>query len=124
MDTNHHYIVDILGRTINDNKRDIVIGEYCWICNSTSINAGAIIPKYSIIASHSLVNKDVSKWGSHILIGGTPVKLLKQGVARVFNVKNELLLFQLSQQSELDSFSIPQDIAIHKFIKFEDDDVL
>lgn len=124
MDTNHHYIVDILGRTINDNKRDIVIGEYCWICNSTSINAGAIIPKYSIIASHSLVNKDVSKWGSHILIGGIPVKLLKQGVARVFNVKNELLLFQLSQQSELDSFSIPQDIAIHKFIKFEDDDVL
>lgn len=124
MDTNHHYIVDIPSRTINDNKKDIIIGEYCWVCNSTSINAGAIIPKHTIISSHSLVNKDVSQWGDHILIGGIPVKLLKKGIARVFNVKNELFLFQLSQQSELDSFSIPQHIDIHKFIKYEDDVVL
>lgn len=121
MDTNHHYIVDMSSRTISDNKKDIIIGEYCWVCNSTSLNAGAIIPKHSIISSHSLVNKDVSQWGDHILIGGTPVKLLKKGVSRIFNIKNELILFQLFQQSELDSYSIPQQTNIHEFIKFEND---
>jgi UDP-3-O-[3-hydroxymyristoyl] glucosamine N-acyltransferase len=123
MDTNHHYIVDMASRKISDNKNDIIIGEYCWVCNSTSINAGAIIPKHSIISSHSLVNKDISQWGSHILVGGIPVKLLKKGIARVFNIKNELFLFEMSQQSKLDSYCIPEQMCINKFIKFEDDDV-
>lgn len=121
MDSSHHYIVDISNRTVTDNKSNILIEEYCWVCNSTCINAGAIIPKHSIISSYSLVNKDISSWGSYILVGGIPVKLLKKGVARIYNIKNESILFKLSQQSELNSFVIPQQTNIQEFIKFEDD---
>lgn len=120
MDSSHHYIVDLSTRKISDNKKSIKIEGYCWICNSSTILAGAVIPKHTIVSNNSLVNKDISDWGSYILVGGTPIKLLKRNVTRIYNVNNEKILFHLFKNSQLDIYEIDRQIDIQKYIEYED----
>ena len=89
MDSNYHYIVDIEKKTVRRRENPIYIGDCVWICNSATITAGAKIPSHSIVASHSLVNKDFSDVPEGSIIGGTPAKLLKTNSRRVFNPKLE-----------------------------------
>ena len=83
LDTNFHFIADYNTGTIPNMSRPIKIGAHCWICNNTSIAAGAIIPDKIIVASNSLVNKDMSEIPAGSLIGGVPAKFIKSGYVRV-----------------------------------------
>ena len=89
MDSNYHYIADIEKKYVRRRDVPVYIGDSVWICNSATISAGAKIPSYSIVASHSLVNKDLSEVPEGSIIGGTPAKLLKTNSRRVFNPKLE-----------------------------------
>lgn len=83
LDTNFHYIADFNKRRINKHARPIIIGKYCWICNSTTVTGGAIIPDKTIVASNSLVGKDFSEIPPESIIGGIPAKLISTGHRRV-----------------------------------------
>lgn len=83
MDSNFHYIANFNNYTIPRFTRPIEIGDYCWICNSSTIAPGTKIPNKTIVASNSLVNKDMSDIPEGSMIGGTPAKLLKTGFRRV-----------------------------------------
>lgn len=55
----------------------IIIGDHVWIGMNVTILKGVSIGDGAVIAANSLVNKDVA---AHTLVGGTPAKVLKEGV--------------------------------------------
>lgn len=84
-DTNFHYIVDLNNREYRPMSKPIYIGNYCWIGNRTTVNSGTYLPDYTIVASNSLVNKDFHNINNYTLLGGTPCKVIKEGIVRVFD---------------------------------------
>lgn len=82
-DTNFHYIADFNKNIVKKQATPIFIGEYCWICNSSTITGGAIVPDKTIVASNSLVGKDFSAIPSESIIGGIPAKLISTGYRKI-----------------------------------------
>lgn len=75
LDTDEHNIL-LNGRQTNHISQ-VFIGDHVWIgCNSTILK-GTKIGESSIIASGSLVNKNVS---NNQLVGGVPAKLIRDEV--------------------------------------------
>lgn len=52
-ESNHHFIVNMSTRTVKPCTRPISIGRGCWICNSTTLTAGATIPDFALL--HQIV---------------------------------------------------------------------
>lgn len=92
MDSNYHYIADVEKRIVRRRNLPIYIGDSVWICNSATISAGSRIPSFTIVASHSLVNKDLSDVSEGSIIGGSPAKLIKSHNRRIFNYQLECLV--------------------------------
>lgn len=89
-DSNYHYIVDKDSGKIQRLDEDIIIGDYTWVGNRTSIMKGTKTPKYLIVASNSLLNRDYSLTvEENSVLGGIPAKVLKKGVSRVYDAKIE-----------------------------------
>ena len=81
MDTDFHiYREDGIEK---ENSGDIMIGERCWIGSRVTVLKNSILPGNSIVASNSLVNKDLSKNESGGLYAGIPAKLLKTNCYRL-----------------------------------------
>lgn len=55
-------------------KGDVIIGNDVWIGRSSTILSGVTIGDGAVIATNSLVNKDVEPYS---IVGGTPAKLIK-----------------------------------------------
>lgn len=110
LDTNFHFIADFNNGIIPDIMRPITIGEYCWICNSATISGGAVIPDKTIVASNSLVNKDLSGTPAESIIGGVPAKLINTGYRRVDNdtLTNELWKRYVVDGNK-ETYKIPED---------------
>lgn len=89
MDSNFHLVANFNKMIIPHNYKSIEIGDYCWICNSSTISAGAKLPNKTIVASNSLVNKDMSDIPEESIVGGIPAKLLAIGFRRVDSKKLE-----------------------------------
>lgn len=83
LDTNFHYIADFKHGVVKRHACPISIGDYCWICNSSTVTGGAVIPHKIIIASNSLVNQDMSDIPEESIIAGVPAKLVSTGYRRV-----------------------------------------
>lgn len=80
--------VNIIGGAHEYSKRDIpiarqgegkqnpiVIESDCWLCSNTVITSGAILPKGSILAAMSLLNKKMIQ--NYSLYAGIPAKFIK-----------------------------------------------
>lgn len=89
LDTNFHFIADFNKHRVKAIAHPITIGNYCWICNSTTVTGGAIIPNKTIVASNSLVGKDYSDIPEESMIGGIPAKFIATGYRKVENKKLE-----------------------------------
>ena len=94
MDSSFHYIESLEDGTIQPLTRPVHLGKHVWIGNRTTITAGAIIPEETIVASHSLVNKDFSEVGPNCLIAGIPAKVVKKGIRRIYDWETQKLLDQ------------------------------
>lgn len=92
MDTSFHFIKNVVTGEVSDLHQEIIVGKNNWIGNRSSIMKGAITPDFCIVASGSLVNKDL-KLSSNCIVAGTPVKLIKENVQRVL-MKEELEIKQ------------------------------
>lgn len=91
--TNFHYMKDMnTGIVKRMSKKGIVINDYCWIGNHSTIMAGVNLPEKSIVASNSLVNKDFRDSPEYPLFGGMPAKLITSGRCRVFNLETESII--------------------------------
>lgn len=84
-DSNMHFVKDIISGKIANKDGEIFIGRNCWINSGAIIAKGAVIPNYSIVARNSFVSKDMSSEGDNAFICGSPAKILKIGVQRIFS---------------------------------------
>jgi acetyltransferase-like isoleucine patch superfamily enzyme len=84
-DSNYHYVANFVHRIVPNCIRPVQIGKGCWVCNSSTITGGAILPNYTIVGSNSLVNKDFSNIPESSMIGGVPAKFLATGFRKVEN---------------------------------------
>lgn len=85
-DTNFHYLINkenLVKRATNP----VYIGNHCWLGNRVTLNAGATISDYSVVASNSLVNKRHND--SYSVIAGIPAKTLATGWKRIFSFQLE-----------------------------------
>lgn len=90
MDSDLHFLYDAQTNAIKSCNKPIIISDNVWIGNSCSIQKGVVIPPQSTIASRSLVINDFSNietFGN--LFAGSPAKLIKTGLYRIFNLKQE-----------------------------------
>lgn len=96
-DTNFHYLEDINTGEHSPVSKPIIIGDFCWIGNRATISLGSVLPNHTIVASNSLVNKDLSDIGQYTLLAGTPCKIVRQNVTRVWetNLEYEYLIEEL-----------------------------
>ncbi|WP_229655051.1 transferase [Flavobacterium sp. LC2016-23] len=91
IDTNFHQMIDTKTGTIYKMSLPIQIGNYNFVSNRVSIMKGTRTPDYCTIASNSLCNKNYSSFGENILIGGVPVKLIKENISRDWEGEKENL---------------------------------
>ena len=71
---NNHLIENGIIYKDKYNTKSIRIGDGCWIANDVNILMGSKIPKKSVIAAMSLVNKELEKTG---IYAGVPVDYKK-----------------------------------------------
>lgn len=83
MDSNYHSIADFKHGRVNKKYKPIEIGDNCWICNSSTISGGVTIPNKTIVASNSLVSKNMIDIPEESIIGGQPAKLISTGYRRI-----------------------------------------
>ena len=84
-DTNFHYVTDAETMEYRPMSKPVIIGDYVWVGNRSTINTGGVVPSHTIVASNSLVNKDMSDIKPYTLIGGMPCKILKEGITRIWD---------------------------------------
>lgn len=99
LDTNFHLIADFNNNRVKRVAHPIFIGDYCWICNSTTVTGGAIIPNKTIVASNSLVGKDYSNIPEESMIGGVPAKHIATGFRRVENRRLEADIYRYFREN-------------------------
>ena len=91
MNSGFHHIYNVNTRSLKRATRPIVIGDYCWIGNRSSVTAGAVLKDHTIVCSNSLVNRDYSKAeGDFPLLGGAPAKVIGCGYKRIFSPQKEM----------------------------------
>lgn len=78
MDTDTHPIIDCNTNTKSIYVQPINIGSHIWIGNHVCINKGSIIPNNSVVASHSLCNKDYILEGEGCIFAGVPAKVVSR----------------------------------------------
>ena len=114
-DSNYHYVANFARRVVPNYMQPIHIGKGCWICNSSSITGGSIIPDYSIVTSNSLVNKDFSSSPESSLIGGIPAKLIASNFRRVENPQKERIISKFYKETPDGIYHIPDEDSINDY---------
>lgn len=74
-DTDFHFIYNESMSFVANNKAPTIIGEGVWISNRVSINKGSNIPPHTIIASNTVISRNITSI-SGLIWGGIPCKLL------------------------------------------------
>lgn len=122
-DSNDHFTVDVDSGKIAKCTKPIIIGAYNWFGSNTIIKKGVVTPDYLIVASpNSLLLKDYSNIPPYSVVGGSPVKLLKSGIRRIYNTQNEIKLHQyFREDSNANDYVLPSDTLIDEFCKMTGD---
>jgi acetyltransferase-like isoleucine patch superfamily enzyme len=72
-----HSILDIETNERLNPDQPIIIEDYVWICNRALVMKGVRIGKHSVIASGSIVTKDIR---SNVIAAGIPAKIIKDNI--------------------------------------------
>ena len=95
MDSDDHFTIDCNTHLISRNTKPITIGKYNWIGHTTFIKKGTITPDYFIVSSpNALLLKDYSDLPPYTVVGGSPIKIIKSGIRRIYNSKTEAKIFE------------------------------
>lgn len=115
LDSNYHYIADFNDYKISNYSKPISIGDYCWVCNTSTITGGAVIPDHIIISSNSLANRDYSKIPVGSLLAGIPARQIKSGVYRVFNEDIAIKISKFYSANPELLYSINEDVMPNNY---------
>lgn len=73
-----HSILDTTTRERINPSADIAVGNHVWIGHSVKVLKGSLIGNHNIIATGAIVTG--KHFSDHCVIGGSPAKVLKEGV--------------------------------------------
>lgn len=107
-DSNYHYVANFGRKIVPKHIRPVHIGKGCWVCNSSTITGGAVLPDYTIVASNSLVGKDFSDIPESSMIGGIPAKFIATGFRKIENSRIEAEVARYYQDNPEGMFVIPE----------------
>ena len=78
MDTDFHRVLDLGVNTINEETKEIIVGNDVWIGARATILKGSVIPSHSIIGAMSLISRVFKK--EYTVIAGNPAVIIKHNV--------------------------------------------
>lgn len=105
LDSNFHFLLNLENNKIQRISGEINIADYCWVGNRSSIMKGTITPRNLLIASNSLLNKDYTiSIPENSLIGGTPAKLIKKNIVRVFDPELEQKIYKYLNENHQEEY--------------------
>ena len=85
-DTNFHYIRNIETGRVDRRDGVVIIGDFCWIGNRTTLAKGAQLPDFSMVSSNSLVNKNfISSNVKYPILAGSPTQIVGSMRVRIFD---------------------------------------
>lgn len=118
-DTNVHYTIDVPARKIYRKSTPIKIGAYNWIGSYTHIKKGAITPDYTIVSSpNAMISKNYSNIEPYSILAGCPAKVLRTGLRRVYNWKQEHMVDKFFNDNPLCSvYDIEDNINLDDFCR-------
>lgn len=117
LDSNYHYVANFNKKIIPRYSHPIILGKGCWICNSSTITGGVILPNFTIVGSNSLVNKDFSTISENSIIAGIPAKFVSSNFRKIettkiiytinqyFNSNPTSTYYPLSEELNFDDYS-------------------
>jgi len=114
-DTNNHFIVNLSSNTVHRHTSHVHIGNYCWVCSECSLANGAIVPDHTIVASKSLVNKDMSHIPEYTIIAGIPAQVVANRLSHVFNQDIEADIMHYFATHSEDDYHLDSDIKPEQF---------
>jgi len=91
IDTNFHAMRTVSTNTPMPMRGPISIGAYNFVSNRVTFLQGAKTPNHCTVASNSLCTKDITALGENILVGGIPVKLLREDIDRDWTGEQSML---------------------------------
>lgn len=86
-DSDFHYSMNIETGEILRRSKAVILGDYNWIGNKTTIKKGVKTPNHTTVAgSNSILTSDYTKSiPEYSVIGGVPAKLIVSKTSRVWN---------------------------------------
>jgi acetyltransferase-like isoleucine patch superfamily enzyme len=77
--TDGHVIFDSnTDAILNNDKKGVIIGDHCWICQSVMLGKNSVIPNNCVVGAYSVVTKAFEKENS--IIAGNPAKVVKENI--------------------------------------------
>ncbi len=101
IDSDFHFLLDRNINAVQQRDKAIYIGKYNWGGNTVSYNKGTITQDYTTIASKSLLNKDYrNPEAKEIMLAGSPCKIVREDIRRIFSLKIETELYSYFKNNE------------------------
>ncbi|SJL29863.1 acyltransferase [Porphyromonas gingivalis] len=119
LDGSFHYVANFDKRSVQNHTRPIRIGDQCWIGNSSTVSAGAVLPNFVIVASNSLVGKDYAYLKEGSLIGGAPAKLIAEGMYRVEASEANTIIGDYFRLTEEPIYHIPDGVVPEDYYRYK-----
>lgn len=86
MNSSFHFTYNEVKGSYSQMSNPIIIGNYNWIGNRSSISGNTQTKDFTIVCAGSLINKDYTSIdGENPMLGGQPAKLITNGIKRVFS---------------------------------------
>ena len=117
IDSDFHHVINTKTRKVGVNHKPVILGPNCWIGGWCTIKKGTQLPKGTIVAGpNSMVGKNfVGVIPECCMIGGSPAKLLVEGVRRVNNDASDKIINKYIEENGEPYFVLPNEVDIDAF---------
>ncbi len=110
IDSDFHFVYDLTSKKVNPREKEINIGEFNWIGNRCTISKGCTTDKLTIVASSSTLNRDYYEPNiKYALLAGTPAKMVKSNIRRIFDITIEEQLINFYKENTHNT-KIPEEL--------------
>ncbi|WP_405607775.1 hypothetical protein [Polaribacter sp. Asnod1-A03] len=90
IDSDFHYTYDLDREITKPREKRIIIGDYNWIGNRTTISKGTITGDFTIAAASSILNKNYTRIDEpYPVLAGQPAKLVVKNIRRIYDIDLE-----------------------------------
>ena len=119
IDSDIHYMMDVMSRKVLPNTRAIRIGAFNWLGSHTYVKKGTVTPDYTIVASpNALLLKDYTQdLEPYSILGGSPARVIGKGKCRIFNHQNEIMITSVLESK--DSYEVDENVDLDEFCGFK-----